>query len=220
MFVFRVSIRAKRMEIIFLSLDVHFVENEFPYFNGQLQKKDTAPLDQSLQEIIVEEPLENGSGLHLLHKTNSSSLDECTTTQPIASPTHDNGDTVLSDHTVNNPDPPTEESVLPVNQSSRREETTSSAYPPPLLAEVPLGRGHRMKTPSVRLRDFVAATTIPLSLSLQSSSPTKSSGVSFPIHDFVNCDSFSKHHRSFLASLHIEQEPLIFFSSGPRCSVA
>jgi len=86
MFVFRVSIRAKRMEIIFLSLDVHFVENEFPYFNGQLQKKDTAPLDQSLQEIIVEEPLENGSGLHLLHKTNSSSLDECTTTNPLHLP--------------------------------------------------------------------------------------------------------------------------------------
>jgi len=117
---------------------------------------------------------------------------------------------ILSYLTTNNPDPPTEESALPVDQSSCTEETTPSAYPPPPLAEVPLGRRHRIKTPSVRLRDFVATATIPSSPYLQSSSPTKSSGVSFPIHDFVNCDSFSKHHRSFLASLHTEQEPLIF----------
>jgi len=94
-----------------------------------------------LQEIIVEEPLENGSGPHLLHETDSSTLDECKATQPIASPTHDKGDTVLSDHTVNNPDPPTEESALPVDQSSRTEETTLFAYRHHYRPRFPLGEG-------------------------------------------------------------------------------
>ncbi|XP_068480913.1 uncharacterized protein [Phaseolus vulgaris] len=148
----------------------------------------------------------------------SSNLDECIVNQPIASPIPAKEDATLTDdfdHTINDSDPCIEASTLPADPPPRPTETAPSVSSPPLTAAVPLGRGHRAKLPSVRLRDFVAATTIPSSPSVPSPPSTESSGVSYPIHDFVNCDSFSKHHQSFLASLHTEQEPL-FFSQGVR----
>ena len=124
------------------------------------------------------------------------------------------------DPTVSISDLRVEDSVLPADPSPCMEETTPSASSPPTMVAVPLGQGHCTKTPSVWLRDFFAATTIPSSPSVQSPPLTKSLGVSYPIHDFVNCDSFSNHHQSFLAFLHTKQEPLVLCSSGPRRPVA
>jgi len=73
----------------FVSRDVRFIENEFPYFKAQ--KKVTAPLDPPLQDIIVEEPLENEASSHLHHEVASSNPAECTVNQPIASPIQDRG---------------------------------------------------------------------------------------------------------------------------------
>ena len=200
-------------ETFFVSRDVHFFENKFPYFEAK--KMDTAP---PLQNPIIANSLETGTDPHFLHEVASSNLDECIVNQPIASPIQAKEDATLTDdfdHTINDSDPCIEASTLPADPPPRPTETAPSVSSPPLTAAVPLGRGHRAKLPSVRLRDFVAATTIPSSPSVPSPPSTESSGVSYPIHDFVNCDSFSKHHQSFLASLHTEQEPL-FFSQAVR----
>jgi len=89
-------------------------------------------------------------------------------------------------------------------------ESTSIINHPPTTTKASLGRGHRKKTLSIRLRDFITDATIRSSPFDQSPSSSKSLGVSYPIQNFVNCNSFSKQHCIFLGSLHTEQEPLYF----------
>ncbi|GAA0163145.1 hypothetical protein LIER_39533 [Lithospermum erythrorhizon] len=64
-----------------------------------------------------------------------------------------------------------------------------------------LGRGHRTKTQSVRLRDFVTNTVKIVS---------PSSGILYPIANSVNCNNFSVRHRHFLAALTAGTEPRSF----------
>ncbi|XP_068466252.1 uncharacterized protein [Phaseolus vulgaris] len=109
----------------------------------------------------------------------SSNLDECIVNQPIASLILAKEDATLTDdfdHTINDSDPCIEASTLPADPLPRPTETAPSVSSPPLTVAVPLGRGHRAKLPSVRLRDFVAATTIPSSPSVPSPPSTESSG--------------------------------------------
>jgi hypothetical protein len=72
-----------------------------------------------------------------------------------------------------------------------------------------LGRGHRIKKPSTRLKDHVTHTA---TVSLSTSSPlhSKSSGTRYPIAHFVNCDKFSVQHRAFLAAITAGHEPNSF----------
>lgn len=70
-----------------------------------------------------------------------------------------------------------------------------------------LGRGHRTKESSTRLRDFVTYTTQLISPSACSSTPTPSTGTFYPIAQYVNYDRFSPQHRAFLASMTGETEP-------------
>ncbi|XP_068477195.1 uncharacterized protein [Phaseolus vulgaris] len=186
--------------------------------NNDDKKLEMAGLTNEQWKVLVDMISKQKSNESEKMTVASSNLDECIVNQPIASPIPAKEDATLTDdfdHTINDSDPCIEASTLPADPPSRPTETAPSVSSPPLTAAVPLGRGHRAKLPSVRLRDFVAATTIPSSPSVPSPPSTESSGVSYPIHDFVNCDSFSKHHQSFLASLHTEQEPL-FFSQAVR----
>ena len=72
-----------------------------------------------------------------------------------------------------------------------------------------LGRGHRIKNPSTRLKDHVTHTA---TVSLSTSSPlhSKSSGTRYPIAHFINCDKFSVQHRAFLAAITAGYEPNSF----------
>ena len=71
-----------------------------------------------------------------------------------------------------------------------------------------LGRGHRQRQASVRLRDYVTHTIHKLSPSMSiSPAPWQSSGTPYPITHYVNCDKFSMRHRHFLAALQAEREP-------------
>lgn len=74
-----------------------------------------------------------------------------------------------------------------------------------------LGRGCRTKKPSSRLRDFVTNTIQVLSTSDSSPSPpSSSSGSPYPIAHYVNCDKFSLAHRAFLAVVEQEKEPMTY----------
>lgn len=87
-------------------------------------------------------------------------------------------------------------------------ETTSPTVLPASGTE--LGRGHREKFPSVKLRDFVTHTVIQKSPSLAPPAPQTSSGTPFPIAHYVNCDKFSVKHRNFLAAVTVGVEPQSF----------
>ncbi|XP_073045833.1 uncharacterized protein [Primulina eburnea] len=71
---------------------------------------------------------------------------------------------------------------------------------PPACADA-LGRGLRDKRPSVLLRDFVTHTVQTSSPSECSPSSTSSSGTSYPIAHYVNCNKFSPRHRAFLGAI-------------------
>lgn len=73
-----------------------------------------------------------------------------------------------------------------------------------------LGRGHRIKYPSIRLHDYVTNTIRKLSSSITSSVPSHASGILYPIAHYVNCDNFSLQHRSFLAAISADREPKSF----------
>ena len=75
-----------------------------------------------------------------------------------------------------------------------------------------LGRGHRAKLPSTRLRDYVTNTIVAPS---SESSPSvfgsaTSSGTPYPLAHYINCNNFSVNYRKFLAALISTQEPRSF----------
>ncbi|KAA8532541.1 hypothetical protein F0562_032643 [Nyssa sinensis] len=75
-----------------------------------------------------------------------------------------------------------------------------------VIQEESLGRGQRVKQPSVRLREYVTNSiqVYPPACSLLQSN---SSGTPYPIANYVNYDKFSSHHRSFLATVTAGHEP-------------
>ncbi|PNX95257.1 retrovirus-related Pol polyprotein from transposon TNT 1-94 [Trifolium pratense] len=77
-----------------------------------------------------------------------------------------------------------------------------------------LGRGHRIKMPSIRLRDHVTHTVQKLSLSPKSPSSQHVSGAPYPLTHYVNCANFSLQHRKFIAAVTAEREP-VHFSEAP-----
>ncbi|XP_070049848.1 uncharacterized protein [Nicotiana tomentosiformis] len=71
-----------------------------------------------------------------------------------------------------------------------------------------LGRGHREHKVSTRLKDYVCYTTqyhttMCIDTPTQSSSPThsQSSGMPYPIANYVTCNNFSSRHKSFLVAV-------------------
>jgi transposase InsO family protein len=73
-----------------------------------------------------------------------------------------------------------------------------------------LGRGHRQKQTSVLLRNYVTHTIQKLSPSSQTPTPRHLSGTAYPIAHYVNCNNFSLRHRTFLAAINAEREPITF----------
>jgi len=213
-------------EIFFVSRDVRFHEDVFPFVdppNLPLQSN-SPPLDGSNPGLILET---NDPDLHTLPV--SDCLEPTLTDKGGHASTP--GAANLSEETVNpgfdlNDEVPhvlTDAiiAILAPTPSSLTEAPTTTCsletvVPPNIISStlVSIGRGHRLKTPSVRLRDFVTHNTILKSLSNHSSSSPSSLGLSYPLHKFVNYDSFSTRHCSFLAALHTKQEPL-FFSQKP-----
>ena len=94
--------------------------------------------------------------------------------------------------------------------------TSPTAGPPDSSSSVSsadnthLGRGLRARTPSVLLRDYVTNSVIVKSPSSPSSAPLHSSGKSYPIAHYINCQSFSENYRKFIANVTSITEPKSF----------
>lgn len=73
-----------------------------------------------------------------------------------------------------------------------------------------LGRGHRIKVPSVKLHNYVTHNIQKLSQSPSSPSSQHISGVIYPLTHYVSYDNFSMKHRRFLATPSLERESVHF----------
>ncbi|KAH9753937.1 hypothetical protein KPL71_015258 [Citrus sinensis] len=68
-------------------------------------------------------------------------------------------------------------------------------------------RSTQPKIPNTHLRDFVCHTTRVIDLASLSPAPPLSSGMSYPIANFVTCANFSANHSRFLAAITTLTEP-------------
>ena len=80
----------------------------------------------------------------------------------------------------------------------------------PETVDESMGRGHRTKKPSVKLRDYVLHTVEKLSPPLSTSPPRHPPGTTYPLKHFVNCARFSMPHRRFLVAITVGQDPTTF----------
>ena len=83
---------------------------------------------------------------------------------------------------------------------------------PTILAEEQRGKGKCIMYPPTKLRGFVTNTIrkVSLSSSPPPSTSCQTSGISYPIVHFVNCDRFSMGHQNFLAAITTTSEPQSF----------
>nr|GEY04027.1 retrovirus-related Pol polyprotein from transposon TNT 1-94 [Tanacetum cinerariifolium] len=110
-----------------------------------------------------------------------------------------------------------EETTVHDNQTVRDDDTLSSPQSLNVeeqIQEENLGRGHRKKETSVRLRDYVTNTVKKNSPS-RSTPPaqSRSSDTPYPIAHYVNCDKFAYCHRAFLEAIEKEREPVTYYEA-------
>lgn len=166
----------------FVSRDVQFVENEFPFTKSNpsiTQPSTTSPLPHDVFDEAYPLPIPSDA-------EHSRSLPILSTTEPF------------------DPSEPTE----PVSSDSIsgslfeiQVHSSSKSSPPEVL-----GRGYREKRPSVLLRDYVAMvpSLSPLTvLPSMSGSP----GTSHPVTQYIAYTKFSDRHRALLANITAGVEP-------------
>lgn len=73
-----------------------------------------------------------------------------------------------------------------------------------------LEKGHRIKIPSVKLRDYITHTVRKLSPSPSPPSSQYSSSTPYPVSHYVSCDMFSMKHRRFVAAITLARQPAHF----------
>lgn len=183
-------------EIIFVSRDVIFREDIFP-FARHVSSSSVVPLLTPPTQGITDDV-----AALVDDQPDDSSPPSLTPATSVV------GD---SSTPVNSSSPPL---VPPVTVSLPQpdlEPTTTTSLLAPENAE--LGQGKRVKLPNVRLHDYhVGTVTVDSTLSPSPSSPAPqlSSGVLYPISDYDTCDYFSTNHRSFLVALSTHIEPRSF----------
>lgn len=175
----------------FVSRDVKFYEEEFPYLTVSKgdESNDSAATTGDLSFIEVEDDY----AFEYLGHNHSDGL--------ISQPVVESGVDVNSRDDSGNMEDSGRETF---EEETHGGDTSSSNNE--------FGRGMRTKFPSVKLKDFVTNTVRKLSPSpSQSSSAShQSSGISYPIAHYVNCDRFSMGHRKFLAAVTAGTEPHSF----------
>lgn len=185
--------------IFFVSRDAIFSEEQFPYVMDQLP----ISCDDSNQNNLA---------------VSFSSQDMAAT--PTVDTVSD-GRTINTDSTTTNTgtQQQTEQRSIDLTQqgdtASERETTNTDSTEP-------LGRGHRVKFSSTKLRDFVTNTIFQISPSTCSTTPSCSSGTPYPLANYVSCTKFSLQHRHFLAAITAGTKPRTFVEAvkDPRWRLA
>ncbi|XP_074301109.1 uncharacterized protein LOC141632460 [Silene latifolia] len=189
---------------IFVSRDVYFYENSFPYSANStsisnenpefvamdIPFPDSPPVHSSPDPIFSDTvPAGEGTANNLSHEDDGGEMFHDT-----GVPGFNEGaaDDVLVDTATNNSSVGSSE----VGASDNRT----------------LGRGHRVKIPSSRIRGFLVGsdadpTTPPSSPDSSPSSPSSSSGTPYALANYLTYNKFSRTHRHFIAAIMEGIEP-------------
>ena len=173
---------------IFVSRDVKFFENEFPF----------APASDLINSNSQAADLnDNNVGL------DTAFSDDLETVLEVGEAAIDHGSPDRSPATIPASAPADflhAASAVPIASHADHGSSSSTT----------LARSDRDRHPPGWHRDYVAHTISLSSPSTSSSTPSCSSGTSYPIAHFVNCINFSMRHRVFLAALDAGVEPRNF----------
>nr|GEV02853.1 hypothetical protein [Tanacetum cinerariifolium] len=108
-------------------------------------------------------------------------------------------------------------STVHENQTMRDDDTLSSPQSLNVeeqIKEENLGRWHRKKETTVRLRDYVTDTVKRKSPSCYTPpAQSRSSCTPYPIAHYVNRDKFSSCHRTFLKAIEKEREHVTYYEA-------
>ncbi|GJT45265.1 RNA-directed DNA polymerase, eukaryota [Tanacetum coccineum] len=183
----------------FLSRDVDFLENVFPY--------DTEPITPCVNNVAYnddethDEYSSQEMGGSVTIPVNENTIPHDDGNQVVVNENtilHDDGDQVVGNKGIT---PSPQSHNVDTGEQVQAEE---------------LGRGHRKKHVSVRLRDYVTNTiqkmspshSTPLAQSTSSSTP-------YPIGHYVNSEKISSCHRTFLKAITAERE-LVTYSEAVK----
>lgn len=179
----------------FVSHDVDFFETEFPFAHTSKERNISSVVSPVVFPLLVGD---NDSRSHdQIDIEEEVSPDNGVDMGPTVRGRTNDSDNEASEYSnPNNPsvDPPTLDLVAHNNVEE-------------------LGRGHRIRMPSVKLHDYVTHTVQKLSPSPSSPSPQHNSGAPYPLIHYVNYDKFFVKHRRFIAALTMEHEPVHFFEA-------
>lgn len=176
-------------ERVFISRDVEFQEDIFPYPAkkiSSLDKPTTLPTVPSKEDNIHPSPISDTSPIPSVSENEEPE-------------TENNDSSPETEHNNNAPETEHHEPAVPITEHHETEPEQ-------------LGRGLRTRTANTRYRDFVinSVTAIPSTLSLLSSTPLPSSGSCYPLSDYLIYDRISTKHRSYIIALSTNVEPRHF----------
>jgi hypothetical protein len=171
----------------FVSRDV---EKEFPFTHKHKEDHDSSMDSPMMLPVLIESDDESYGHNNTERRENlANDIDTCSDVR--------GGENHLDNHKSDEP----REDLNELNQTLESVDQGNVEE---------LGRGHRIKVPSVKLRDYVTHTIQKLSPSPSSPSSRRISGAPYPLTHYVSCDNFSMKHRRFLAVLSLEREPVHF----------
>ena len=201
----------------FVSRDVVFIENEFPYkFEAEEENTEEEEVF-NLPFLFVENEEEDR---RLSQSGGTNPIRPEIDIGPILSPSAINEEVIggssssrLNDEELQHEvvvnivqPPPTVISPVTTTASTSTAVRQSTATTVPPIQEEELGRGKRQKTQSVKIKEFVVNTGNPKSKSTPSSSSTSG----YPIANYVDCERFSPQHQAYLAAITSGVEPKSF----------
>jgi transposase InsO family protein len=189
---------------IFVSRDVKFIESVYPFAEDNHASTNHANQSNEVFEEIVEEEMHDES--HQSHVEIENTRNEIggTTSEELSV-------VPFPSDTVNESPSPLISSNEEHTDVQMATDTTDEPLSSLVTSDEPLlGRGQRVKQPSVRLQGFVTNTTTRISPSKPSPSSTVCSGDPYSITHYLNSNKFSLGHRVFLASISQEKEPFTY----------
>lgn len=198
-----------RNKHFFVSRDVVFCEDQFPFAKPEVMSSDNqeeeeilwAPICDNVFDTMDQRPTFSSSPVSgPLLETLEAHDDVSPPASPILNPTETpplSSDRSSSSHSsTSSPS----SAPLPANSSALSSSSDEVVQPAPEL----LGRGQRRKTQSVTLKNFVVNTA--------QSTFLKKSGTpaTYPIGNYVNCNRFSATHTAYLVAITENIEPKSF----------
>ncbi|XP_021756883.1 uncharacterized protein LOC110721955 [Chenopodium quinoa] len=167
----------------FVSRDVRFFEDVHPYLDA-----DGTNIDVSTPNMDASVDLGGDLDATYILDEDQATLDEKRQQQPPV---------------VTVPPQPAVAAV-PTPEATVQEDPTAAATTPD-----DMGRGHRQKFVSTRLKGFVTHAQVTRNSPSSSPAPVAPPppGMSYPIAHYVSCDKFSAKHRNFVAAITSGKEP-------------